>query len=428
MYDFLHTVLHFYPLQLILAEYLFAFWLKKRKYFFVLLPLSLGLYILATWFIPYLYVYGGWLGLKYIVILTISLVFLWISFAISWKECIFCATAGYSVQHIAFNVYMILFAQVLNGNVSDEIELLCYFLSFFVVYCICFFIFARRIKYSDMTNTKNNKLLLLIVITVFVTQFLSMWLNHELLLSTLCRIYAISGSVLILIIQFSFFREGDLEKKNEILQHLLEKEKEQYEISKDNINIINMKCHDLKKNINLLKALTDEGAKQSVIKELERAVLIYDSVARTDNEALDILLMDKSLRCNSNHIRLSYMIDGARLNFIEPSDIFSLFGNALDNAIERELKEAEENRYISLKTSFRSGCIYIHMENYCSVTQNFENGLPVTDKQDKVWHGFGTQSIQYIVKKYKGTIHIYQENNSFNVDILFPGQEGLSEQ
>lgn len=114
------------------------------------------------------------------------------------------------------------------------------------------------------------------------------------------------------------------------------------------------------------------------------------------------------------------MVDGSVLDFLSTTDVYALFGNLLDNAIESVMKEPdEEKRIISISVSCRNQGSYIHVENYCAEQVAFENGLPLTTKMDTAYHGFGVRSIKYIVDKYKGTLLMREDKNRFLVDILF---------
>lgn len=237
--------------------------------------------------------------------------------------------------------------------------------------------------------------------------------------SVLTRVYAIGGSVLVLIVQFNFFREGELEQKNRIIEQLMQQRNEQFAMSKENIDVINMKCHDLKKDLDLLLTVGDGAAREKLKQELSDSIMIYDSEVRTGNEAIDVLLMDRGIYCNKNNIKLSYIVDGKLLSFMSTADVFSLIGNMLDNAIEREVEEAEGDRVITLRVVRRNGCIYVHIENYCTAQLKFVGGLPVTTKKDKSAHGYGTQSIRFVAEKYGGVVGMYRENDYFNVDVLF---------
>ena len=199
-----------------------------------------------------------------------------------------------------------------------------------------------------------------------------------------------------------------------------DKEKEQYLISKENIEIINIKCHDMKHQIRKIK--NNEHVDDSIIKELEEAVAIYDSIAKTGNKALDVILTEKALYCSKNDIILTYVADGAKLSFMAESDIYSLFGNALDNAIESVLKIKEtEKRIIELTIHQINEFVTISIKNSYSGVINFnENGIPITTKMDTAYHGYGVKSISLIADKYDGNVSFNTKNEIFNLSILLP--------
>lgn len=114
------------------------------------------------------------------------------------------------------------------------------------------------------------------------------------------------------------------------------------------------------------------------------------------------------------------MADGKLLGFMKYSDIYALFGNALDNAIESVVKiEDKSKRLIGLKIFEKSGQALIHIENYCEDLPQFHDGLPKTRKSGE-GHGFGMKSIRYIVKKYGGNLTISSAAKTFSLDILLP--------
>lgn len=108
-----------------------------------------------------------------------------------------------------------------------------------------------------------------------------------------------------------------------------------------------------------------------------------------------------------------------------PADVYALMGNALDNALERVLKEKEGERIISFQIRHHNDMVLIHLENRCSRMLRFENGIPITDKKDKTQHGFGVKSMRYIVEKYQGELLMSVKNGKFNLDILLPSQEEI---
>ena len=164
-----------------------------------------------------------------------------------------------------------------------------------------------------------------------------------------------------------------------------------------------------------------EREKEDYLDEIERSIQIYDSTIETGNEVLDTVLTEKSLYCEQHQITMTCVADGSKLGFLDGVDVYAIFGNALDNAIESVSKVPEpEKRLIAVSVWSRSGLLLIQVENYFEGTLAFEDGLPVTSKEDKDYHGFGTKSIRYAVEKYDGCMGIYPENNLFLLRISIP--------
>ena len=77
---------------------------------------------------------------------------------------------------------------------------------------------------------------------------------------------------------------------------------------------------------------------------MEQEIRSYEAQNKTGNEVLDTILTSKSLYCQQHGITLTCVADGAALDFMDTMDLCSLFGNALDNAIEGTAKVAARQR------------------------------------------------------------------------------------
>ena len=120
-------------------------------------------------------------------------------------------------------------------------------------------------------------------------------------------------------------------------------------------------------------------------------------------------------------IEFTCVVDGELLNFMYVTDICTIFGNALDNAIEHVLMLPNpEKRIIHMEISLRKQFLYAEIRNYCDGEVRIRNGFPVTTKQDAKNHGFGIKSISYAVKKYGGTIQFGVKDHFFSMRILIP--------
>lgn len=151
-------------------------------------------------------------------------------------------------------------------------------------------------------------------------------------------------------------------------------------------------------------------------------ISIYDADVKTGNEAIDIILTEKNLLCCNKKIKLTCMADCKKLFFIDDSDLYVLFGNALDNAIEAVSKiDNKEKRYIGFTVYNHNDMISINVNNFYSGEISLDkDGLPITTKDNKDYHGFGMKSIKMIVDKYHGDVSIVTKDNIFNLNIFIP--------
>jgi hypothetical protein len=164
-----------------------------------------------------------------------------------------------------------------------------------------------------------------------------------------------------------------------------------------------------------------DAERAAQLRETRRAIDFYDAVVHTGNEALDTLLTEKSVYCANRAIRLSCTVTSARLGRIELVDLYTLLGNAIDNAIESAEKLSDsERKVISLNVSDRGQMLHIQIENYYGGTLALSDGLPVTTKADRANHGYGVKSIRAIAQKYGGQLMIGMENQVFSLQILIP--------
>ena len=150
----------------------------------------------------------------------------------------------------------------------------------------------------------------------------------------------------------------------------------------------------------------------------------FETLDRTGSQVLDTLLAAKLFHCRKHGIRITCVADGKILGFMHVMDLCSLFGNALDNAVENAVLIPEkEKRLIHLQVSERKGFVYIRIENYCEeAVEKNPDGLISTTKQDRNRHGFGLKSIRHTAEKYGGTIRFEVRDNWFELEILIPVQ------
>lgn len=214
-----------------------------------------------------------------------------------------------------------------------------------------------------------------------------------------------------------------IRREYDSIQGVLQNQYMQYCQSKETIDLINRKYHDLKHQITLLRTESDYARRKEYLDEMEWGIRNYEAQNKTGNSVLDTVLTSKSLLCMEKEIQFTCVADGNLLAQMDAMDICTIFGNALDNAIECEMGIAEkEKRIIHLALFSRKEFMVIRVENYFEGQLDFREGIPVTTKKNADYHGYGIKSIRYTTEKYGGSLSIRTHANWFEMDILIPRQ------
>ena len=215
----------------------------------------------------------------------------------------------------------------------------------------------------------------------------------------------------------------DLRVRHELksVQSILNNQYIQYQQSQEAMDIINYKYHDLKHHIIALRAEDNDEKRAAYLDRMEEEIKTYEAQNKTGNKVLDTLLTSKNMFCMKNQISMTSVVDGTLFDFMDVMDICSIFGNALDNAIECEKQITDpEKRLIHVSAFSQKNFLIVRFENYCEKNLQFDMELPVTTKDDGYFHGYGLKSLRYTVRKYGGEVDIDVQDNWFVLKILIP--------
>jgi len=232
--------------------------------------------------------------------------------------------------------------------------------------------------------------------------------------------YDLCSCALILWLMIAQRREVDMLAVIQTERRLRRQMQEQYELSRNSIDIINRKSHDLKHQIQALRFIQDTAQRETSLSEIERSVLLYDAAAKTGNEVLDTVLTEKALLCEKDGISWTCMADGSVLCFLTPVDLYTMMGKALDNAIEASRNQPLDWRAIRMTIRRQYGSALIQISNYCGRLGPLRNGIPETTKGDKTEHGYGIPSMREIAERYGGVLDIEATQDIFLLSILIP--------
>lgn len=440
------TYIAFYKLlfiiELSVAEFLFTFGLKKRSYYPLRFAATVAV-LLGVAAIPIPTNTFWATSLVFLMMFALSVFGLWFCCDESLANVFFCAMASYTVQHFAYELLSLALALLefgtspMRGMYSNDridftkldrstalaaiLYLMCYLMS----YWLLFVSFGRKIKKGSDMKIKSPVLLGLIAAAfsadILISSVVTYYVSEHFIGSIVAYVTNMLCCLLLLGCQFNQLSTNAIRGELDFVRGLLQQEREQYEISRANIDLINIKCHDMRHKI---RKITENALSADEIAEIENSISVYDSAVNTGNEALDVILTEKSLRAHGNGIAFTCVADGSLMGFMNESDIYSLFGNVMDNAIEATSKISDpDGRTIGLKIKKSGKFVSVNVKNTFDDNGKLEldkRGLPVTTKTDRDYHGFGMKSIAYLADKYGGNLSVNASDGVFDLNLLFP--------
>ncbi len=341
---------------------------------------------------------------------------------------LFLSAAVFSVDHIASmldTLTSLFFPEQLSYIASQQMNgfiLLNYALWRLLIFLLVRLLVRRGTLKVEESSVSSAFAVLMLVISLFVNLYLNLIFqnlvdNHTFWFSLINCVMNILISSLLLFCQYMVVRENHARLQLQISDLLREQAREQFRISRENVEAISAKCHDLK---HLLLAVRD------VIDPVEYASMMeminsYGAEIHTDNEVLDVIFQEKNFQCRKQGIQFTCIIDGAAVNFMGTTDQYILFGNLLDNAIEAVSRLPEgEVKNIQVTVRRDKGFVIITTENGYAGELQWNGGRLRTSKKDKQSHGFGILSIEKIVHKYGGRYSISTEDQIFAMNIVLP--------
>lgn len=411
-----------FMLEMLAASLLLIVSVKKRNYFFLRFFLSALVGVAVSLFLTA----DVW---KFILEMMIVAAIVYLSCAISWKQALHIAVCAYAMQHLTYALGMAgkciqgLLIHTPPTMMDGPPELtLPSFMLHIPVYLGCYFLFVRKkkadIEYEGKWIAGFSFSVFLVVLGFSHIVQTYIW-KGEYVTLLICYMYSTVCCILILAIDEVIYRNFVVKNEMRVVQYLWQKRKEQYGMAKENVNVINRKCHELKRQISQMQ---ENGVPEEFnvkLEELKNSIQIYDAVVKTGSEVVDVVLADKSLYCQANQITLACVVDGVQLGFMEALDVYSLLESGLDGAISAAMKQTDtQKRQIAVAVWRNGDFMMIQIENYCEESQGESGG-----KAEQNLDEFAVKSMEYIVKKYEGCMTVHQENSLFIRRILIPVPE-----
>ena len=256
-----------YPffLRLIIGTLMFCGKLKRKKYFWLCsVMLLLGYILIAVNIFPFN---------PNSVVLTILAYFLWLLAILFWlvlcfeepiQTLFFCCIAGYTTQQLSGTVRIFLHSVLSHFQipwypiqVSSSVAAWLISQSIHVIiFILVYFTLVRKMKTADL-SLKSMQLITLSIFVLMIDIVLhAVAVEHshraeDFVYTTIIYAYNILSCLLIFYFQFGSLSQKQLQEEVLSLNELWAQQQKQYQLSKETIDSINIKCHDLKHQLPL---------------------------------------------------------------------------------------------------------------------------------------------------------------------------------
>ena len=352
---------------------------------------------------------------------------------ISWLDAGYCTARAFILAEFSASIMWQIYAfssERIFGD-STALRVITTIVVYLIVYLIMYVLESKRMPKNEKLGVTERELgsAILVAIAAFLISNISFAFGDTFLGSNLnfsmmyLRTLVDFSGVVMLYAQHEQRQEMRLKHELDAINNVLNRQFEQYQLTKESIEVINLKYHDLRHQIAIIRSESDPEKQESYLAEMEHTLKMHEIQNKTGHNVVDIILSSKYIICFEKKITLTCVVDGKLLDFMDVMDICTIIGNALDNAIESVEKLSDpEKRLIKIAVYSQKNFIMLRFENYLEETIQLSDEILMTTKNDKTIHGYGIKSMKKTAEKYGGNLLISIEDGWFLLRILIPRQ------
>jgi len=179
--------------------------------------------------------------------------------------------------------------------------------------------------------------------------------------------------------------------------------------------------HDFHNHLQTLKGYIEAGESERALKyieELDYGVMNMDTLLKTGNVSVDVILSAKIAKAKSKGINVTVkanLPDNLNVTDVELSIVI---GNLLDNAIEACTASTDKEPFIRVYLIMKSNMLYFSMLN--SSGDKLKKDGSLFNSKKGGFHGFGLRRAESIIEKHGGWIKYNSEDGAFSSEFLVP--------
>lgn len=379
------------------------------------------------------------LGVNAFSFFIINLIIVLISFKCNAKRAVL-QTAVLSFVNVATEILVIIIVAKIIGidlsSFADDFTVLVILsvLTKILYFLITIFVAGHLSLHSQQDKAPRITLLLLVVPVIsilIITAFISIVMSIQIsgFMETIVVTSALAFLILNLAVITIYNHIQAIVSENADLQIIAmrdEADSEYYRSLQLQYDAQRVLIHDIKNHFGVISTLAGNSDDERIIdyiSALEDLPAFKRNVRFCDNPILNIILLRHSEYCAENGINFLCDVRSDSVSFLDATSITALFGNLLSNAVEAAAQSDEKAIEISVKKYDAQCCLLVSVINSCDHAPKTDaNGNLVTHKKKRDGHGYGTRSIDRVIKQYNGTSKMYYDDQArqYHIIIQFP--------
>lgn len=182
--------------------------------------------------------------------------------------------------------------------------------------------------------------------------------------------------------------------------------------------------HDFRNQILCAEAMRDADVRDAHLRRLDERLETLSTTRFTGNDTLDALLSQK--RSEARAMGIDFCVKPLALPALplDSVEVCTLFGNALDNAMEGCGRlESDVEPYVDMRMSRVGNYLSVAIVNPCVAAPRRAGDGFVSSKREDNRVGIGVVSMRRVVEKYGGAIRFGFRCGEFSVVLLLPWAE-----
>jgi len=302
-------------------------------------------------------------------------------------------------------------------------EILAFIITCFFIYFVALLVFPlfRHIK---KTTINLNKLWLPLILFPVAYTFIMLVLNVDTIPAVLILVmFNTSGTILIFLFLYNILSKV---VEDTLKSALHSQEKEYYftqcQLMQESIEKVKSIRHDMKIHLAALKDFTaDNKTATDYLNSLLGDIGESEVYSDTGNIAFDSIINFKLKNAKDDNIKLDLRVAVPPVVNIEVSDIITILGNLLDNALEAVSKV--NDKAIKLDIEFGKSGLFAKIDNSFDGEIKYledKTGAKrrIASLKDGNEHGYGLKNIQKSIDKYNGYLKISHTDSIFSAGVL----------